>query len=536
VSDSQDSERRALQRILETPQLAKAVPRLPPELLHRVIQHQGLEDSAEIIALATPEQLARVFDLDLWQPARAGLDDQFDAERFGVWLHVLLENGAGVAARILAGMAPDLLTTGLVQHVRVFDVVTVTPYVTLEGELAGLSTDHESLTCDIGGFRLVALRTDAWDAILEALPALERAHGDCFRRVMTGCRALSSSRPEQSGMHDLLDDPDQAMFDLGLEREDRRALQGYVTAAQAQAFLEMARRTPQTGSVAGDANPIAKAYFRALDEQTRDAQPDRQALTDGAAAAGDATEADAGVAGLVEVLVVAGILAPPVRALPSGSGPGPDRLSRIHAALRVAHDRDPDVYATRSAELGYLANTLVSACSLQSRPFTPQEASDAAIAACNLGLENWPAELPDDVLVAHDLVGVFQIGWAVLYERVSLTAARRLLDTLRQLRSGDRETQIGISRLRIDLGRQLAAGTPWRARPALDVLTSLDLPVWAALHGLLDECPVFPAALAVSSGAGVHSVSATAFEFFSENAQIDAVDAFLASLRDALQG
>ena len=97
------------------------------------------------------------------------------------------------------------------------------------------------------------------------------------------------------------------------------------------------------------------------------------------------------MAGLVEVLLDSGILAPPARALLSGSGPESGRLSRIHAALRVTLERDPGIYATRSGELGYLANTLVSGCSLQSRAFTPQEASDAAIAVCNLGLENWLA-------------------------------------------------------------------------------------------------------------------------------------------------
>ena len=100
------------------------------------------------------------------------------------------------------------------------------------------------------------------------------------------------------------------------------------------------------------------------------------------------------------------------------------------------------------------------------------------------------------MLVAHDLIGVFQIGWAVLYERVSLTAARRLRETLAQIRGCDRETQIEISKLRRELGRQLEAGTPWRARPALEVLATLDLLALAALLGLLDECPVFPAFLA----------------------------------------
>ena len=82
---------RLLQRLLDTPLLPQVVPRLSPDVLHRVIQNCGLEDCAEIVALATPGQLARVFDLDLWQPARAGLDDELDANRFGIWLEVLME-------------------------------------------------------------------------------------------------------------------------------------------------------------------------------------------------------------------------------------------------------------------------------------------------------------------------------------------------------------------------------------------------------------------------------------------------------------
>ena len=75
-----------LERLLSTPHLARVVPQLQPELIHRVIQQCGLEDSSEFVALATPEQLERVFDLDLWRAARPGRDEQFDANRFGVWL------------------------------------------------------------------------------------------------------------------------------------------------------------------------------------------------------------------------------------------------------------------------------------------------------------------------------------------------------------------------------------------------------------------------------------------------------------------
>jgi hypothetical protein len=96
--------RGALDRILNTPGLENVIPRLRPDLLHRVIQTCGLEDCGEIVALATPEQLASIFDLDLWRAARAGRDEQFDADRFGVWLEVLVENGAAAAAQKVAGM------------------------------------------------------------------------------------------------------------------------------------------------------------------------------------------------------------------------------------------------------------------------------------------------------------------------------------------------------------------------------------------------------------------------------------------------
>src|SRR5262249_29811293 len=64
--------RALLDRILNTPGLEQVVPRLQPDLLHRVIQTCGLEDCGEIVAMATPEQLARIFDLDLWRAAQAG--------------------------------------------------------------------------------------------------------------------------------------------------------------------------------------------------------------------------------------------------------------------------------------------------------------------------------------------------------------------------------------------------------------------------------------------------------------------------------
>src|ERR1700754_1505012 len=65
---------RLLDRILAMPNIAHVVPRLQPELLYRTIQNCGLEDSGELLALATPTQLAELFDLDLWRSNQLGTE------------------------------------------------------------------------------------------------------------------------------------------------------------------------------------------------------------------------------------------------------------------------------------------------------------------------------------------------------------------------------------------------------------------------------------------------------------------------------
>ena len=495
-----------LERLLGTAHLAQVIPQLPPAVLHRVIQSCGLEDCAELVALATAEQLAAVFDLDLWRTAQAGLDEQFDADRFGVWLEVLMESGAAVAADKLAEMDVDLVIAALGQHIRVFD------------QAAGVRIADDALSGDVGGYRLVARRTGAWNAIGDVLAALAASHPVRFNRVMRGCLALSNSKPEVDGLDDLLTAGEQAMVDLAFNREQRRDKQGYVTPPQARAFLQMSRRFRHEHDPAAPANPVARAYFQALEAA---APPDETA-----GAVGD----------VITVLLEAGVLPPPPRALLEGAQGESSRLSRIQACMQSARDDDPAAYLIRSQELAYLANTIVAGCSIQARPFSLQEATEAAVAVCNLGLENWPTPPPDTFLVEHGLVNVFQAGWTVLYEQVCLRTAKRLVQVLTRWRCDDRETQAGLHALRTALAKHARAGAPWRARDALDVIATLDMPAWAALLGLIGECPVMHAGIGASLTSGTRAVSASAFEFISENRQIAAVDAFMQALPETLRG
>src|SRR5262249_54348931 len=161
-----------------------------------------------------PEQLAHIFDLDLWRAPQPSLDEQFDADRFGVWIEVLLESGAAVAAQKLAEMDVGLIVTGLAQHVLVYDRAAVTAYENVDGEQVDVSRiGEDALTFEMGGYLLVAKRADSWEAIVEVLMALGEGHSDYFHQVMGECRTLSNSGYEIDGLDDLLAEGDQAMFD-----------------------------------------------------------------------------------------------------------------------------------------------------------------------------------------------------------------------------------------------------------------------------------------------------------------------------------
>jgi hypothetical protein len=293
-------------------------------------------------------------------------------------------------------------------------------------------------------------------------------------------------------------------------------------------------------------NPVAAAYFRAIEwTAVTDADANRELSSLPAESGLPPAPADCAdaIAAVVDVLLEAGVLTQQPRAKLDGAHGSVPRLTRIQVHMQFARDCDPAAYSMRTGELAYLANTIVAGCSIQARPFTVQEASDAATAVCNLGLENWPtqwlaekATRPEGFLVNHDLISVFQVGWTVLHANVSMFAAERLIEVLTGLRHDDRQIQAGLNALRLEMTRHWRAGAPWRARDALDAIVILDQPAWATLVGLTDQCPVIHAGIGASRGSRTRAVSASAFEFISENSQIASVREFFRSLPETLCG
>jgi hypothetical protein len=532
---------RLLDRILDTPQLARVVPQLQPEVLHRLIQHCGLEDCGELLALVTPGQLTRLFDLDLWHAAAPGSDEQFDADRFGAWLEVMVDAGVSWAAATLAEMDVDLLVAGFAEHVRVFDYAAVAPFITIDGDVSPGASFADGVRSEIGGYVVIAKRADCWDAITAVLNALAGTHGAVFDRVMRGCCRLSNSRPEIDGLDDLMTANEQAMFDVALDREARGDVKGYVTPAQARAFLQMSRRIDLRQVEVPPRDPVTAAYFRNVDARTTPARGGGSPPPLDVAQRG-IQDSPGAVTAIVEMLQDAGVIPRPTRALLETAGPADaPRLARIRAELDLAHERDPEAYASRSAELAYLANVITAGVTIQARPVRADEASDAVMAICNLGLENWPARwrpreaMREALLIDHDLVSVFQVGWTVLHEDVCMSVADQLVDVLTSLQCIDDDIHNGVETLRRTLIRHSRSGAPWEARPALDVLSTLDAPAWAALLGLIDQLPTMHAALGATLTGATSRIEASAFAFISENAQIQQVREFMRMLPDRLR-
>jgi hypothetical protein len=509
-----------LDRLRHTPDLAKAIPQLQPLVLHRLIQYCGLEDCAEIVALATPAQIERVLDVDLWRAPAPGRDEAFDASRFGDWLDVLMEAGEDVLLEKLSAIDVDLVIAGFSRLVRVFDVAAVMPYETLDGDQIEGRSFGSAQTANIGGFVVVARDATTWHTAVHALASLNAERPVLFHRLMRACVELSSGPREEDASHALLGDREQNMFDLASARDARRDAVGYVTPADARAFLESSRHV-KLDRAQPALDPLAVAYFRAL--ASADAEAIETAPSTDATRQESAVEAPvnaAAIAAVMDMLADAGVVAQPRGLLTTGDSAMP-RLSYVRLYL--------EQHPSGADELAYLTNLMMTGGSIQGRPFSTQEAPEVVAATCNLGLENWPAAWSEVSLVA-----AFQVGLTTLHREVCLNSAESVIDTLATVRQADREIQLLINQLRRELIRDGKAGAPWRARESFDVIMMLDATSWAVILGLIDETPVLHAAARAATHAQ-RTIDPADFEFIADNRSIQAARDFLAGLAKNLR-
>jgi hypothetical protein len=498
------SARALLARILEQPNLVAAVQALPAPALGKLINHVGLEDAGEIVALATSEQIRHIFDDDLWRSPRPGQDEAFDADRFALWLEIMLEAGEAFAAQRLAELPEDLVTLALARQVLVINIeeMAVTMSNRRSDDDVLLEKALESCLCEeIGEYRIIARRHEGWDAILGVLLALDRDHHAYLARVLDRCcYAAAEYIEENGGLYDVLTSEEMLEADAAAEREDRRAEQGYISPSSAASFLALARTTELDEIVrARERDPITKAYFRELGPHASQVGTPAK----GGAAAADAPDAREAVK-LVELLLEAEVLPKAqARALleapRSGQGDKPEGL--LTQALRRLAARAAGDHARRMAELAFLANVLAAGCSIAERAFRPAEAARAAVAVCNLGLEHLVEHKAGtvDAALASGADRLFRVGWRLLWQEAIMPAARRIEGLLVEARGQEPGRAETLGRAASALRSAVAAGQPWTARGRLGVVRELGEP-WPALLALIDECPHLDGVLAESTG------------------------------------
>jgi hypothetical protein len=425
VPRAQANPRALVTRILDEPALVSAVQALPPAALMRLIDHVGLEDAGELVALATTDQLCRVFDEDVWRSARPGEDERFDPERFTLWLEVMLDMGERFAADKLAELPEELVELALHHHIMVISLQELALLISEgDGQVPLEKVVEDSPYLELGDYCVIARRHDGWDAISTVLVALDERHSNVLQPMLERLwRVTNEWIYGQGGLYEVLTSAEMLEADPAADREDRRARAGFVAASSARSFLSLGRkddiatllRTPSR-------DPITRAFFREYEPEPLDMEgpsrpPAPAGLRDLLEAAGDAPETR--------------LLA----AVRDGHGTAQTLLAR---ALTELAARDRERHGERMRELGYLANVLLAGAGSRGGRLRPLDAAEATLATCSLGLERALADLDGDEREARpsrpeerlaqqlerlSCDVLFRIGWRLLQDEVALPAA-----------------------------------------------------------------------------------------------------------------
>jgi len=496
-----------LARILDQPSLVAAIESLPAAALGRLIEHVGLEDAGEIVALATTQQIRQIFDDDLWRSEGPGRDEAFDASRFTLWLEVMLEAGEAFVASRLVDLPEEMVTLAFCKEVLVINIdeMAISMSSRRSADQTLLEKALESCLCEeIGEYRVISRRHEGWDAVLGVLLALDRDHHDFVARLLERCwHATNEYIADNGGLYDVLTSEEMLEADAAAEREDRRAWEGYVSPSDAASFLASARTT-ELSKIARmrDRDPIARAYFRGLRTTSSRRNPSSP-IGDPDVGGSSVPDADE----LVAFLREADVLPKPSQALLLEAAQvkrSAVREERFVLAMRQLAGRDLDAHARRMEELAFVANVLCVGCSLEGRGFRQGEAVRAAVATCNLGFAHLTSDEHESetMVLAGGTDRIFRVGWRLLWQEVVMPAANSILSLAEHARGSDGDEAPAWQRAVTILRAAVVAGKPWTARRGMQALSGrIDERTWTALLGLMDECPHFAGDLA-GGGAG----------------------------------
>src|SRR5262249_40854850 len=155
--------------------------------------------------------------------------------------------GDEFAARKLLELDEDLVTMALCTQVLVLDGDDLTLEMSERNSADDALLEkalESSLSFELDRFFLVARNADTFETIVQLLATLDRDHLDFVERLLERCCRLSAEAiDEGGGLYEVLTSQEELESDVAAARADRRERQGYVSAADARAFLALARTT-----------------------------------------------------------------------------------------------------------------------------------------------------------------------------------------------------------------------------------------------------------------------------------------------------
>lgn len=351
-----------LRALLDEPGLDQLVRTLPGPEWKAVVRHVGLEDSSELLALSTSEQLVELIDETLWT---AGTSETFDVERFATLLEVLHEAGTQTLADKLAALPEEFLIMALGRLVSVWPTEFLRQLA--EADDSGvLEKRLESQGFeDFDEYSVLSPTGLAWDALVALFSSWSDSHAELMSRLLQRLsQANVNSIGEVDELVNVLDEMAEYEEDAQAEREERRARSGYVSGSDARAFLRLPPATTP-----GEKDAVSAAYFRRLrPEPAAPRQVDQR---------------------LLEVLGRHARVEEPSRQRRLGVGSG-----LLKQALHELERRAPARHARALEELAFLTNVVLASL--------PDEKSDDAAPPA--------AEAFRSVVASLETAGVTEIG------------------------------------------------------------------------------------------------------------------------------
>ena len=197
--------------LLEAPDLKAAVRALPGDELYYVLHEIGLEDGADILAAASPEQLTVALDFAIWRR------DQVDGRSLAEWLSAVAAAPYEKIGDWLEGLDSELVGLLIRRGARIYDLTQEEPPDEPEG--TAYTTPDGFFLLDVGAGsggpgliddqrlgdesepRDLSDRDGAEDrvrAFIRLIDAFYRSDKDAARRMLVGARSDMDSELEEA--------------------------------------------------------------------------------------------------------------------------------------------------------------------------------------------------------------------------------------------------------------------------------------------------------------------------------------------------